>query len=167
MKDEGAIAELYQRYAPAVYARCLRYLGSPAAARDAVQETFVRVLVRGEPLDSGREPLSYLHRVSTNICLNILRDRKVRARAGSVLAQRATASCGDEEGHADRQFASALLERCSERDSAIAVMHYIDRMSHSEIAEILGITRRTVFNRLRRLQALAADLLTGEGKQNE
>jgi len=38
-------------------------------------------------------------------------------------------------------------------------MHYVDGMSQVEIAEVLGITRRTVFNRLRRLARIARDLL--------
>jgi DNA-directed RNA polymerase specialized sigma24 family protein len=38
-------------------------------------------------------------------------------------------------------------------------MHYVDGMSQVEIAETLGITRRTVFNRLRKVARIARDLL--------
>jgi DNA-directed RNA polymerase specialized sigma24 family protein len=38
-------------------------------------------------------------------------------------------------------------------------MHYLDGMSQVEVAEVLGITRRTVFNRLRKVSRIAEDLL--------
>ncbi len=60
---------------------------------------------------------------------------------------------------ADREFVIAVLERCGEGGAKVAVMHYLDGMSQVEIAEVLGITRRTVFNRLRKLSRIAGDLL--------
>lgn len=37
------VTELYRRYGPTIYWRCLRLLGDAGAAEDATQETFVRV----------------------------------------------------------------------------------------------------------------------------
>jgi hypothetical protein len=37
-ENEAALAALYQKYAPAIYAHCRRFMQSPAAARDATQE---------------------------------------------------------------------------------------------------------------------------------
>jgi len=45
--NETALAALYRKYAPAIYAHCRRMLQSQAAARDATQEAFIRVLARG------------------------------------------------------------------------------------------------------------------------
>ena len=59
----------------------------------------------------------------------------------------------------DREFVAAVLDRCGESSATVAIMHYVDGMSQVEIAEVLGITRRTVFNRLRRLARIARDLL--------
>ncbi|HVR63159.1 MAG TPA: sigma factor-like helix-turn-helix DNA-binding protein, partial [Polyangia bacterium] len=76
-----------------------------------------------------------------------------------------------ERGHADRQFAAALLDRCDDVGAAIAVLHYIDGMTQVEVADVLSITRRTVFNRLRRLESLAERLLRpdrrGRGEGSE
>jgi DNA-directed RNA polymerase specialized sigma24 family protein len=41
-------------------------------------------------------------------------------------------------------------------------MHYVDGMSQVEIAETLGITRRTVFSRLRKVAQIGRDLLDGD-----
>ncbi|MEA2697307.1 MAG: hypothetical protein QOI66_1578 [Myxococcales bacterium] len=157
--DEAALAQLYQAYAPVVFARCRRILNSTPAAHDATQETFARLLAHSRKLLPGNESLFYLYKISTNICLNVLREQRVREHAVPELAFRATLTRSPEKGHADRQFAAALLNRCDKTSAAIAIMHYIDGMTQVEVAEVLSITRKTVFNRLRKLEALAGDLL--------
>jgi RNA polymerase sigma-70 factor, ECF subfamily len=158
-ENEAALAALYQKYAPAIYAHCRRFMQSPAAARDATQEAFVRVLTHGVVLPREEEALRYLYRVATNVCLNLLREQNVHARAVPTLAARVPHTGSAESGLADRQFVEAVLERCGEGGAKVAVMHYLDGMSQVEIAQVLGITRRTVFNRLHKLARIAGELL--------
>jgi RNA polymerase sigma-70 factor, ECF subfamily len=157
--SESALAALYAKYAPAIYAHCRRFLSSPAAARDATQEAFVRVLAHGVVLPREEEALRYLYRVATNVCLNLLREHNVHTRAAPALMARAPHTGSAESGLADREFVALVLDRCGEGGAQVAVMHYLDGMSQVEIAEVLGITRRTVFNRLRKLARVAGDLL--------
>src|SRR5437667_6923744 len=57
-----------------------RMLGSPFEAEDAVQETFIRAW-RGYERFEGRAALrSWLYRITTNVCLDLLSGRKRRAR---------------------------------------------------------------------------------------
>ena len=171
--SETALGELYEKFAPAIYAHCRRFLQSPAAARDATQEAFVRVIARGVVLPREEEALRYLYRVSTNVCLNLLREHNVHTRAAPTLAANTPHVNSAESGLADREFVNAVLDRCGEGGAKVAVMHYLDGMSQVEIADVLGITRRTVFNRLRKLSRIAGDLLhsvprsesTREGKK--
>lgn len=157
--SETALAALYAKYAPAIYAHCRRFMQSPAAARDATQEAFVRVLAHGVVLPREEEALRYLYRVATNVCLNLLREHSVHTRAAPALAARAQHVGSAETGLADREFVEVVLERCGEGGAQVAVMHYLDGMSQVEIAQVLGITRRTVFNRLRKLARVAGELL--------
>jgi len=156
---ETALGDLYAKFAPAIYAHCRRFLQSPAAARDATQEAFIRVLARGVVLPREEEALRYLYRVSTNVCLNLLREHNVHTRAAPTLAANSPHVSSAESGLADREFVNAVLDRCGEGSAKVAIMHYLDGMSQVEIAEVLGITRRTVFNRLRKLSRIAGDLL--------
>jgi RNA polymerase sigma-70 factor (ECF subfamily) len=156
---ETALAELYAKYAPAIYAHCRRFLQSPAAARDATQEAFVRVIARGVVLPREEEALRYLYRVSTNVCLNLLREHNVHARAVPALTANTSHVGSAESGLADREFVNAVLDQCGEGGAQVAIMHYLDGMSQVEIADVLGITRRTVFNRLRKLARIAGELL--------
>jgi RNA polymerase sigma-70 factor (ECF subfamily) len=157
--SETALAALYLKYAPAIYAHCSRMLESQAAARDATQETFVRVLVRGPRFVSDDDARRYLYRVSTNVCLNQIRKAKVHTRAVATLWERPKFSGSAEGRQVDRAFAAAVLDRCGEAGATVAIMYYADGMSQIEIAETLGITRRTVFSRLLGVARVGRDLL--------
>jgi RNA polymerase sigma-70 factor (ECF subfamily) len=61
-------------------AYCYRMLASPFEAEDAVQETFIRAW-RGYAGFEGRAALrSWLYRIATNVCLDMLSGRERRAR---------------------------------------------------------------------------------------
>lgn len=165
--DEAGLAEIYERYAPAIFAHCRRLLGSGAAARDATQEAFVRVLAKGPKQLLGEDALRYVYRVATNVCLNQIRERRVHDRAAPAIMARSAGGGSAESQHSDRQFAAALLEKCDETGTAIALMFYVDEMSQVEIAKTLGITRRTVFNRLKKIEGLAHELLRARGRNEQ
>jgi RNA polymerase sigma-70 factor, ECF subfamily len=76
----GELERQLEQYRSELTAYCYRMLASPFEAEDAVQETFLRAW-RGIDRFEGRAALrSWLYRIATNVCLDMLNGRQRRAR---------------------------------------------------------------------------------------
>jgi RNA polymerase sigma-70 factor, ECF subfamily len=76
----GAAEQELEQHRPELTAYCYRMLGSPFEAEDAVQETLLRAW-RGLDRFEGRAALrSWLYRIATNVCFDMLNARERRAR---------------------------------------------------------------------------------------
>ena len=131
-----------------IFARCRWILGDNAAAEDATQETFMRV---HRHLDqSPPQALTWIYRIATNYCFNELRNRRRRAvpMDEPPEPEPAIESWGIEAALADRDLASRLIRRAPPKIAAAAWLHHVEGMDQEEVAQILGISRRTVVNRL-------------------
>lgn len=140
--------ELYGAYGTVIYWRCHRLLGDPAAAEDATQETFLRV---HRHLDRAPddEALRWIFRIATNWCLNEIRDRRRRPEPQAAPPERADP--GFAAHVADRDLVNRIIDEMPEKLRDIAWLHLVDGIEQGEVARILGVSRRTVINRLAEL----------------
>lgn len=155
---EGAtIEQLYLRHGPMVLARARALLRDEAAAQDALQEVFVRALRAGHAFRADASPATWLYRIATNYCLNCLRDESRRAALWSARGD-ATEPAGEPSGAARIQIAQ-ILGRVRAELQEIALYSIVDELSHEEIAELLGVSRRTIGHRLEEFRAEVALIL--------
>lgn len=151
---QAEIARLYAAHA----ARVLRWVRRFSTERDPeelVHEIFVKVIERIEQFRAESSPTTWLYRVTTNHCLNRMRDqgRRVELRREHVDPVWATAvQPADQETVA---FLGQLFRSLDAELAEVAVYYFIDGMTHAEIARIIGCSERTVGNRVERLRKAA------------
>src|ERR1700753_3142010 len=76
-EDLGATLEQYRSE---LTGYCYRMLASPFEAEDAVQETMIRAWRAYERFEGRSALRSWLYRIATNVCLDMLNGRERRAR---------------------------------------------------------------------------------------
>jgi RNA polymerase sigma factor (sigma-70 family) len=155
------VEEMYRRHGAMVLRRARSILGEEQAARDAMQEVFLAAMKAGASFRGEASPVTWLYRMTTNHCLNRIRDQ---GRRSELLEQHGTdpddasspppPDAGVDVARVLRSVPAELRE--------IAVYHYVDQMNHEEIAALTGVSRRTIGNRLEAFRAAARAALGEE-----
>jgi RNA polymerase sigma-70 factor (ECF subfamily) len=145
----ASVAALYRQYGPAVYRRCLSLLRDREGARDATQEVFRKLLLDQQRLAGRDDVLPWIWRVTVNHCLNVRRDA-LRRGEKELVPDLPVADVHPSDRVPERQLAQQVLSRFDAETQAVAVGVLVDGMEHQEIADVLGISRRTVLRKLDR-----------------
>jgi RNA polymerase sigma-70 factor (ECF subfamily) len=152
------LEEAYRQHGPMVLRRCRRLLRDQGLAVDAMHDVFVELIRRQDRLEATALS-ALLLRVATNVCLNRLRmsRRHPEDRDDELLHRIAAAAPDGEARSAARQLVDRIFGREPESTFAIAVMHYVDRMTLEEVAAEVGLSVSGVRKRLRTLRARLED----------
>lgn len=144
------IEELYARYAPVVHRRARAVVGRDADAWDVVQEVFERMLKNAAEFRAQARPMTWVYRITTNVALNLLRSRGIREPEGSEAAEPSAELSGLVEA---RQMLVRLSETLEPRELAVVAMTVIDGLTQEEIADALGLSRKTINRELEGIRA--------------
>jgi len=146
---QARVAEIYRSHAASVFRRARWLLGNEADAREVLQDVFLSLLERPNQLDGFATISTFLYSMTTHACLNRLRNQKNRAR---LLRERGEMPSEQLPMAAEeRMRVRHALERLPAQLAEVAVYYFIDELSHEEIANILGCSRRTVGNLIERI----------------
>src|SRR6476660_9009061 len=170
-----------EQYRSELTAYSYRMRGSPFEAEDAVQETMIRAW-RAIDRFEGRSSLrSWLYRIATNVCLDMLQGPQRRARPmdmgpastaettlGAPLVEStwvmpiADGAALPEDGDPAelatqretlRLAFVAALQHLPPRQRAVLILREVLRWQASEVAELLGMTVASVNSALQRARA--------------
>ncbi|HDN79419.1 MAG TPA: sigma-70 family RNA polymerase sigma factor [Chloroflexi bacterium] len=170
--DLDAFNELVIRYQKTAYNVAYRILGDAEAAADAVQDAFLKAFKNIRRFRGGSFK-SWMFRIVTNTCYDVLRARKRRPSSSldGMEVELNHTPLGDSgvespEEYAIRQELNRLIQEAINslppEQRVIIVLSDIEGFDYREISETLGIPLGTVKSRLSRARAKVRDLLLAQ-----
>ncbi len=168
---------------------CYRMLGSGFDAEDAVQEAMLRAWRAADDFEGRASVRSWLYRITTNVCLDMLRSSQRRAQPMDLSAPW-SASADLPDVLAEREWVSpiadtrvlptdadpgeiaalrdsirlafvAALQHLPPRQRAVLILRDVLRWQASEVAELLESTVASVNSALQRAHATLAEREVG------
>ena len=129
---------------------CFAYLGDAALAEDAVQETFVKAYRALKGFRGEADEKTWLLRIAINTCKDVRRGAWFRHvdRNAALEEIPFSAPCAEY----DDTLTSAIM-RLARKDREAVLLCYYQGLSGQEAAEVLGVTKATVYNRLKKAKA--------------
>jgi RNA polymerase sigma-70 factor (ECF subfamily) len=176
-RNPDALSRLVAEYSPRVYGLLYRLTGTPEAAEDLLQETFLRVVRTIEEYEHDGKFEQWLFRIAANLARDRARQLKRRGpqralddesgaaatqglAAASVPAQPAEMLLRREEG----ERLAAALARLTAPEREILLLRHFAELSFKEIAELLEVPLGTALARAHRaLQRLKEELGPARG----
>lgn len=134
--DREAFRTLYDAFHVRVYRFCLRMVADEAIAKDAFQETFIRMFEHRSTL-RGDNVRSWLFSIARRVCLNMIRSK----RSGHEAFDETFHGMGetDESDVALRQQIERALEQLPVALREALLLREFEGHSYQEIADIVGI----------------------------
>lgn len=145
---------LYQRFAPKMYAVCLRYSNNSDDAQDLLQEGFIKVFRNLEKFRKEGSFEGWIRRVFVNTAIEHYR-RKINLNTISEKEERTI-----EDGSwnvLDQMAAKDIIELVQELSPgyrSVFNMYVIEGYSHKEIGDMLEISEGTSKSQLARAKAI-------------
>jgi len=131
-------------------------------AIDVTQEVFIKALREPRFYDEEFKMKAWLYRVTSNLCFNLVRDRR---RRGAILETIPMATSSDAFQLDDvlagqrQEEIFAAMDRLSEDHKRILMLRYYSDLSYAEISDALGIKLGTVMSRLSRAKGSLMEVL--------
>ncbi len=155
---------IYDRYASAMMAVCLRYVPDRETARDLLQDGFVKVFTKIETFSGTGVFAGWVRRIFVTTALEYLRHNDALKQSSNIDDLEYQFSAPD--ATVIEQLSAAEMMECISRLSdgyrTVFNLYAIEGYSHAEIAEMLGVnevTSRTQFMRARKILQKEIELL--------
>lgn len=160
--DPKAFEELFQTYCGPLVNFARRFVVDLAVAESVVQDVFVNTWKRRRHLDPEAGIRAYLYTAVRNQALKQLRHTEVEQQSDTSFSETSSGEASPEE-HWTREDLTRTIQSAVEqlptRCRTIFIMNRWDQLTYQEIAQILGLSIKTVETQMgRALQTLRRSL---------
>ena len=154
-----------QKYRESLLYHALCIVKDQDEAYDLVQEVFVRAIRESRLFDTDFRIKAWLYRVTSNLCLNNVRNKKRRSAildAAKITdrteADQVAAIFSDERQTEILKAISTL----SKEHQQILMLRYYEDLSYNELSDVLQVKLGTVMSRLSRARTKLLELVDPE-----
>ncbi len=167
--DQAAIESLVHAYTSTVFRLAVSMLDDKAEAEEATQDVLLQAIKRLPSYRGEASFTTWLYAITLNLCRDRLRQRRTRERVTQVWQTllRVKHETRDQiEQHVIERDNAALVWRSvqalPDKEREVVVLRYFHQMKQDCIAQILGVSDRTVRTRLNAAHAALRSTLQGK-----
>lgn len=140
--DRDAFGELYEQCASSMYAYALSVLKRPEAARDVVQDAFLRIWRSAPGYVSFSRPMAWILRIVRNLCLDEL--HRLSSLLSADCAHPSAEPVFEDDVAARVDVQRLLTDTLTAEELEIVRLRIYGALSHAEIADLLGLSSPVV-----------------------
>ena len=153
--DMVAFQQLFSNYHDSLFHFVVYRVKDSDLAEDITQETFLRVWKKRQSLVPEKSFFSLIARISTNLCYDHFRHVEVRNRHKDQLPDYGKSHFDDPEKinqaeMLEEEIQRVVNEKLPDKCRSIFILSRMEGRTNPEIAEILGLSIRTVENQIYR-----------------
>jgi len=161
--DRRQAADLViRKYRDAIFHHAVHIVKDYQEAIDVTQEVFIKAMRERRFFDEGFKMKAWLYRVTSNLCFNLVRNRKRRTAILDTMPKATKTEPIQLEDvlHGEKQEEMlAALDQMTEDHKKILMLRYYSDLSYAEISDTLGIKLGTVMSRLSRAKNRLMEVL--------
>jgi RNA polymerase sigma-70 factor (ECF subfamily) len=154
--DTAALETLIHLYEARLYRLALSMLDDPAEADEATQDVFIQAIRRLNSYRGEASLATWLYAIALNVCRGRLRQRRLRERTARIwqafrFAEKLAEPRAEQIAiarEADRAVWQAL-QNLDDKQREVVILRYYHDLTLDNIAQVVGVSERTVRTRLR------------------
>lgn len=170
------VERIYHRYRNMIYLTAFDILRDRALSLDAVHDTMVKLMRYADRIDESKptQMCNYIYRVAKCVSIDMYNKRKnmVLTEDPDDTAEDGCAQWqnGPEEYVITKESVNdiaGVINGMDEKYSMPLRLHKLYKFSIDQTAEMMGVSPRTVHNRINKAKEIIAEALKGRGKIRE
>jgi RNA polymerase sigma-70 factor (ECF subfamily) len=171
--DRDAFRVIVELHSRTIFRLAYRIMGNETDADDVVQETFLRAYAKLNGFQWQSSLRTWLCRIASNYCMDVLSDRKHEARVAvpdddfdSITLEQAQSTPDPERLAISSEFGRTVesaMKRLSARERTAFVMRHVNGCSIRDIGEALNLTdgsvKQHIFRAVRKVRTAVSALM--------
>lgn len=152
-KQQQFFQEIIEQYKGILFKVARAYCPNEDDRQDLIQEIMIQIWQSIHKYNDQYKISTWLYRISLNVAISFYRKSSTRAKKYTVLNEQLVEIPDEDKSESERQLnlLEQFISELKEIDKALMIL-YLEDKSHTEIAEILGMSVSNVGTKIGRIK---------------